>query len=138
PARPAADQTANAFDRVAQREALGVDLHPARFDFGEVEDVVGEAEEVLARGVDVVEEADFAIVDAAAETCAQHFRESDDRVERRAQLVTHVREELTLLARALIGFVALALAALDLRQHLVEALGEHAAFVIALSFGPNG
>ena len=116
---------------VAERQRLLEQVHPPRLDLRQIEDVVDDAEEVMAGRVDVVEELLFAVGQTPLQTRLQDFRESDDGIQRRAQLMAHVRQELALLAGALIGLVALALAALDLGQHLVEISGEASDLVLA-------
>ncbi len=49
-----------------------------------------------ARLVDVLQVVGLLLVDLAEHALGEHFREADDRVERRAQLVRHVGEELRL------------------------------------------
>ena len=66
-------------------------------DLRQVEDVVDQAEQVRPRGEDVVQEADEARLDRGlASLSDEDLGEADDRVERRAQLVAHVGQELAL------------------------------------------
>ena len=53
-------------------------------------------EQVPARVEDVVQVLGLLVVDLAEHPLGQHLREADDRVERRAQLVRHVGQELAL------------------------------------------
>src|SRR5205085_8500261 len=101
---------ADPFDRGLHHDRIGREIHLPRLDLREVEDVVDDAEEVLAGGVNVVEELFLAIGDASFESRLEYFGETDDRVERCPQLVAHVREKLALLPRSLVGLIALALA----------------------------
>ena len=72
------------------------DLHAPRFDLGDVQHVVDEPKErhsVLANAIEIREIARFESLRTIA---LEHVREADDRVERRAKLVTHVLEKLAL------------------------------------------
>ena len=77
-------------------------LNPARLDLREVKHVVDEAEEMLARAVHALERLGEAGELRTFGLLAQHLGQADDGVERRAQLVAHIGEELRLvLARNL-------------------------------------
>ena len=65
----------------------------------------------MARGVDVEQVLELLVVELAEHLLAQHLGEADDRVERRAQLVRHVGEELRLV---LVGQLELPALVLDL------------------------
>ena len=83
-------------------------------------------EQVVARGEDVVEVLLLLLVDLAEQPLLQHLREADDRVQRRPQLVRHVREELGLVpARRL----ELAVQPPQLVVHPVHVGGERAELV---------
>src|SRR4029453_16180501 len=71
-------------------------LHPPRFNLGKVEDVVDEGQQMLAGRVDVFQVLVLLIVQLPEHALRQDLGEPDDRVERRAQLVRHVGEELAL------------------------------------------
>ena len=87
---------------VGRWKSLRFELHASRLDLRQVEDVVDEREQVPSRVEDVAEVLRLLVVDLAEHALGQHFREADDRVERRAQLVRHVGQELALvLARHL-------------------------------------
>ena len=83
-------------------EAVGVDggegeLELARLDLAEIEEVVGEAHDVPARGVDVLEIVAVAVVaDRPEPLLHHHLGEPEDGVERRADLVADVGEMLGL------------------------------------------
>jgi len=53
--RPLADEAERPADRVGQGELARLEVHPAGLDLRQVEDVVDQREEVLARGFDVLE-----------------------------------------------------------------------------------
>ena len=92
--RPLAHHHDAALERLAQRERRDLELDLPRLDLREVEDVVDEREQVVARREDVVEVLLLLLVDLAEHLLAQHLREAEDRVQRRPQLVRHVGEEL--------------------------------------------
>ncbi len=100
--------------------------HLARLDLGQVEDVVDEREQVVARGEDVVEVLRLLLVDLAEHPFAQHLREADDRVQRRPQLVRHVGQELRLV---LAGRLELPVEALELVVHPVHVRRQRAELV---------
>ena len=92
-------------DEVADLEALEEQLHFARLDLGEVEDVVDEGQEVLARAVDLPEVGDEVRLPQVLGLLPQQLAVADDRVEGRAQLVAHVGQEVALDAVRLLGRV---------------------------------
>ena len=71
-------------------------LHAPRFDLRQIEDVVDQRQQMAPGGKNVVDIFILLLVQLAEEFFQQHFREADDRVERRAQLVRHVGEKLRL------------------------------------------
>jgi hypothetical protein len=71
-------------------------FHAARFDLGEIENFVDQAEEVLGRGEDAVEILHRCGVAAIFGVFLQHLRIADDGVERGAQFVAHIGQELRL------------------------------------------
>ena len=91
-----AHQREHALDGVPRREGRDVQLHPARLDLGQVEHVVEQGEEVAPGVEDVLHVLGLAVVELAEHPLQQHLREADDRVERRAELVRHAREEVGL------------------------------------------
>ena len=111
PAGALADQRRAVVEQHRQVGRRQVELHPAGLDLRQVEDVVDEREQVVARGVDVEQVLELLVVDLAEHLLGEHLREADDRVERRAQLVRHVGEELRLV---LVGQLELAALGLDL------------------------
>ena len=79
-------------------EARDVELHAPSLDLRQVEDVVDETEQMLAGIADVLGEFLLLLVHRAGHSGEHHFREADDGVERRAQLMRHVGQELALVA----------------------------------------
>ncbi len=79
-----------------QAEIRRLELHPPRLDLGQVQDVVDERQQVPAGLQDIGEVLGLLLVDLAEHPLGQHFGKADDGVERRAELVRHVREKLAL------------------------------------------
>jgi hypothetical protein len=99
--------------RAGHVEALEVELHLAGFDLREVEHGVDQLEEVLAGGIDLLEVVGELLGAEVGGVLLQHLAVADDGVERRAQLVRHVGEELRLVA---VGDLELAALVLDLAE----------------------
>src|ERR1041385_4832224 len=85
-----------ALDRLAQVETGEVHRHPAGLDLGQIEHAVDQPEEVLAVPGDRLEKVPLLGVDLADPGHQQQVRKADDGVERGAELVGHVRQELVL------------------------------------------
>jgi hypothetical protein len=68
-------------------------------DLGQVEDVVDQPEEVRPGGVDVAGELHLLVRQVALGVLAEHLRQDEQAVQRRAQLVAHVGQELGLVLR---------------------------------------
>ena len=89
---------------IDERHGLFVELVLAGLDAAEVEELVDEVEQVLAGGVDVARVLLVLRHGVRTEQLGlQHLGEADDRVERRAQLVAHRREELRFCDVGLLG-----------------------------------
>jgi hypothetical protein len=84
---------------LVQAQLAHVHRDRARLDLREVEDVVDEGEQVVARGVDRLRELHLLAGEVALRVGLQLVGEDQQRVQRRAQLVRHVREELGLVLR---------------------------------------
>jgi hypothetical protein len=82
-------------------------------DLGEIEDVVDQAEQVAAARLDAFEDLPDALADVAVDVVQEQLRVAEDRVERGAELVTHVGEELGLVPA---GDLELAALGLDLAE----------------------
>ena len=91
-----ADEGQGILERRRQVDVRHLELHPAGLDLREVEDLVDEGQEVLPGGVDVLQVLVLFFVEVAEQPFAQDLREPEDGVQRRTQLVGHVREELGL------------------------------------------
>jgi Sulfatase len=87
-------------DHGRQRERFEMKLHAPRLDLGEVENIVDQNEEVAPCAENAVE--GLGVLLQRLGILAHHLSDADDGVERRAQLVAHIGEELRLvLARFL-------------------------------------
>ena len=76
--------------------AFFVQLELAGIDLGEVEDVVDDVVKMLAALVDELGVFRLARLERAHHPQLERLGETDDRVERRAQFVAHIGEELRL------------------------------------------
>ena len=85
--------------QVRQEQLLGIDRHGAGFDLRQIEDVADQVQQVGARAVDGAGELDLTRRQVAVRVVAQLLAEDQDRVQRRAQLVRHVGQELGLVLR---------------------------------------
>ena len=79
---------------VADREVLAANLHLAALDLGQVEDVVDHRQEHPAGRLDVAGVTAVALVELVGP--GEDLGKTDDRIERRAQLVAHGRQEVAL------------------------------------------
>ena len=87
-------------DQLADLERLQEQVHPAGLDLGEVQDVVDQPEQVLAGRVDLLEIRDERLLAEVLGLLLEHLGVADDGVQRRPQLVGHVRQELRLVLAA--------------------------------------
>ena len=125
-----------AVDVVAQAgegDFLDLDGDRAGLDLREVENVVDEVQQVGAGRVDVAGELDLLGGEVARRVLGELLAEDEDGIERRAQLVRHVRQELGLVLRGerqlgglflerVAGLLDLGVLALDLGVLLGEQL----------------
>ena len=94
---PAAHQGQAFLDCGVERHALLAQLEFAGFELGEVENVVDQVEQVAAAGVDVLGVVGvFLQAHRTEHLVLDHFREADDGVQRRAQFMAHIGQELGL------------------------------------------
>src|SRR6185369_12273542 len=84
-------------------ECLEVQRHLAGLDLREVEDVVDQAEQMPAGGLDLLQVGDRVLLPHLLRGLLEHLAVADDRVQRRAQLMAHVGEELALRAVRVLG-----------------------------------
>ena len=107
----------NVLQQRAQREAFRVDVHPARLDLGQVQDVVDELEQVRPGRMNDVGVLDLLGGEVPARVLSEEPGQDQQAVQRCAQLVRHVREELRLVFR---GQRKLLRALLDLLPGLLD------------------
>jgi hypothetical protein len=99
--------------RLVDGDRRVVQLHVAGLHLGQVEDVVQQGEQVLARLPDVAEIVLLASVEVTEHPLQQDLGEADHGVQRRSQLVGHARQELRLVAAGDLELGALALELLE-------------------------
>ena len=90
------ERTRNQLLEIAQRDLLGVDRDRAGFDLGKIQDVADQIEQVRSRAVDRPRKLHLSRRQVAVGVVCQLLAEDQDAVERRAQLVRHVGQELGL------------------------------------------
>ena len=127
---------------IAEEDVLGLDRDGAGFDLRQVEDVADQVEEVDAGAVDGAGELDLLRREVAVGVVGELLAEDQDAVQRRAQLVRHVGEELGFvlrgqreLRRLLLESAAGLLDLLVLRLDLDVALGELLRLLLELLVG---
>src|SRR2546428_2673319 len=104
--RALADERDRTTNGVGDGEGRALELEPARFDLRQIEDVVDERELMLARGQDVAQVICLLRVDVTEDLLKQYLGEPDDRVQRCAELVAHVRQEFRFVAARGLELVA--------------------------------
>src|SRR3546814_4120888 len=77
----------------AHRTLADLYRNGAGFDLGQVDNVVDEVEEVRSRRMDRPRELGLLLVEVALRIVGEELREDQQRIQWRAKLVTHVREE---------------------------------------------
>ena len=82
----AADQVERRFDAFTQVEGMHLDVHPPGLDLGEVEDVVDDRQQRIARVADGGGEVALVVGERCVQQQAAH---ADDGIHRRADLVAH-------------------------------------------------
>ena len=96
------DERANLFEQRDELDILEKDIHPAGFDLRQIENVVDQAEQVPAGTLDLLQVGNERFLSEIGDVFLENFAVADDGIERRAQLVAHIGEELRLvLARDL-------------------------------------
>ena len=93
--RPAADQIERRLDAVAQVKGLGLKIHASGLDLGEVEDVIDDGQQGIARIADGRREVALLVIQGRVQQQAAH---ADDGVHRRADLMADGGQELRLVA----------------------------------------
>src|ERR1700730_12428828 len=86
------DRLDNALDQWRKSKGFEIKLHPPGLDLGQVKDIVDQGEQVTACAEHAIERLEVLL--CGLRILAQHLSDANDGVERRAQLVAHVGEEL--------------------------------------------
>src|SRR5215475_11099162 len=97
PARPLTYEGQGVVDGRGQAEVCHLQLHPAGFDLGQIENVVDQGQQVLAGGVDVLQVLVLLLVELPEHARRHDLREADDGVQRSPELVGHIGQELRLM-----------------------------------------
>src|SRR5712664_4160921 len=97
-AGPLPDHGQAVFQDRGEGKAPDFQLHPPGLHLREVQDVIDERQEVPPALEDVLEILLLLSVEVTEEAIEKHLGETDDGVERRAELVGHAGEELGLVA----------------------------------------
>ena len=92
----------HALEQLREHKIARLHFHVARLDLGEVQDVVDDGQQRMRAGLDGVGQGELA---GCERRLQEHRVDSDDPVERGADLVAHVGEELRLGAVGLLGFL---------------------------------
>ena len=112
---------------VGQRQVVDDQFHLARFDLGQVQDVVDQPQQVAAGVVDDARRFDLLVVQVAGVVVGQAARQDQQAVQRRAQLVRHVGQEIGLVLAGAGQFLGLVFGVqLQVFEHLalpVQAVG---------------
>ncbi len=87
------------FPDFGERRLMRLDLRRARFDPREVEDLVDEFQQVVARGIDRPGVLDLLLAQVGLPVVGENLGQDEQAVERRAQLVRHAGEEVGLVLR---------------------------------------
>ena len=148
------DDVDKPLEEIAEAEGFGSHLHASGLDFGEVEEVVDEVEEMSSAGADVLDVAGgFGVARRAG--FAEEVGEAEDGVEGCSEFVADVGEELAFEAVGLIeGKVAfrefseleveafvdgpeLVLAGLQVSEHFIECLGQFLELIAGADVGAD-
>ena len=97
-------------DKPGQIHRLGIEFELAGFDLREVQYLVDEAKEVGPGGIHTAERFQRLFRAKARRVGDHHLGQADDGVERRAQLVAHIGEELRLVVASRLKLLILRLA----------------------------
>ncbi len=92
-------------DELVEVDVLEVQLHLAGLDLGDVEDVVDHRQQMLAGGADLLQVGDLLAAALKLGILEQDLAVAEHRVERGAQLVAHLGQEVGLGAVGALGFV---------------------------------
>ena len=97
------DGRRDAIDHGPQLEGLEIERHLAGFDLGKIEDVVDQAEQMLAGILDLAQVRHLRFAPGTLGVLEQDLAVTDDRVQGRAQLMAHAGDEVRLRAGRLLA-----------------------------------
>src|SRR5262249_4262160 len=86
-------RAAQAAEQVLHRERHGLDLDLSGLDLRQIQKIVHQVQQVLRRAADVAALAFLLGLEVAVDAIEQQSRQRQYRVQRRSELVTHVRKE---------------------------------------------
>ncbi len=109
-----------------------MDRHLAGFDLRQVEDLVDQLEEIVARRVDGLGELHLLAREVSVAVLGERLRQDEQAVERRPELVGHVREELALVFRDELELLRLLFEASRRELHLLVLQLEQLRLVVQL------
>ena len=137
-----AEGALHVIDQVGETELSDVDDDRAGLDLREIENVVDQVQEVLARGVDRLRELGLFAGQVTVGVAGKLIGQDQEAVQRRPQLVRHVGQELRLVLRRQRQLLRLLferdprlLDLLVLALHLDVALGQQRGFLLELLVG---
>ncbi len=90
-------------DEIGQIDGFDVEVHLARLDLGDVEDIVDHGEKVLAGRADLLQVGDILAPLLKLGVFQQDFRIAEHGIERRSQFVAHLGQEFRLRAIGALG-----------------------------------
>ena len=111
--RHGADRGDYVVDQRRDGEGLDVHVHPAGFDLRQVQNVVDEFQQMVRRTQYALQRFELFCALQVARVLMQHLRQADDRIQWRAQLVRHIRQELRFQLAGLRQLLTLRLAFLE-------------------------
>jgi hypothetical protein len=102
------------------RHALERQIHLPGFDLGKVENVVDQAQQMTPGAQHAAQRLERLLGAKPRGVVAEQFGQSDDRIERGAQLVAHIGEETRFGAARLLGLIARASRFLAARRQFLK------------------
>ena len=90
------DDRAHLFEQRNDLDIFEKNIHTARLDLRQIEDIVDQTEEVATRPLDLPQVGNEVVLSEMGHVLLKDFAVADDSVKRRAQLVAHIGEKLRL------------------------------------------
>ncbi len=94
-------------DQAIQRHGLGPDIDMSRLDLREIENVVDEGQQIVARRLDGLGEVDLFLAQIPLGIVGQQLGEDQRGIQRRAQFMAHIGEEIRLVPARLLQLARL-------------------------------